>query len=302
MPIIKPWEELTLNDHFIFELVMTNAELCRRFLSLACRRPVSPLAYPPQAEKTLLATNYAKSSRFDIWAADQRGNVYDLELQKTRKKLLQLALRIRHYKILADQTMLKKGQDYRKLRRFSSIFLCSFDPFRQGFRRYTFRLRCEELRKLALPDRSEIIFLNIRGAKGEESADMQAFLEYMATGVVRTPFVALYDDEVRRIKADAKLKEMYMSLAMDYEVDMEERTAKAEAKGIAKGMIEGMAKGRAEGRVEGRVEGRAEGRVEGEQQRSRDIARRLVQRGLPLDLIAEDTGLTVEQVQALKQQ
>ena len=33
---------------------------------------------------------------------------------------------------------------------------------------------------------------------------MRDFLEHMATGVVRTPIVALYDDEVRRIKADAK--------------------------------------------------------------------------------------------------
>ena len=141
---------------------MENAILCRRFLSLVCRRAVSPLAYPPQAEKTLLTTNYAKSSRFDIWAVDQHGNFYDIELQKTRKKLLHLALRNRYYKSLADQKMLKQGHDYLKLRRFSSIFICDFDPFQQGLRRYTFKERCDELRTLALPDMTEKIFLSTK--------------------------------------------------------------------------------------------------------------------------------------------
>ena len=50
--------------------------------------------------------------------------------------------------------------------------------------------------------------------------------------------------------------------------------------------------------LEGRQQGREEGRTEGEQQRSRDIARSL--RGLlPVAVIAEKTGLTVAEVEAL---
>ena len=65
-------------------------------------------------------------------------------------------------------------------------------------------------------------------------------------------------------------------MAMDYEMELEESRTEGIAEGIAKGI------------------------AKGEQQRSRDIARRLLLRGLPLDLIAEDTGLTVEQVRALQ--
>ena len=61
----------------------------------------------------------------------------------------------------------------------------------------------------------------------------------------------------------------------------------AENKGIAKGF----AKGKAEGKAEGRIEGRTEEKLE--------IARNMKKKGLEATLIAETTGLSLEEIEKL---
>ena len=50
---------------------------------------------------------------------------------------------------------------------------------------------------------------------------------------------------------------------------------------------------------DGRIEGRAEGRAEGEINKAKKIAGDMKKKGLELSLIAELTGLTEEDIQAL---
>jgi len=57
---------------------------------------------------------------------------------------------------------------------------------------------------------------------------------------------------------------------------------------LAKGRAEGEAKGRAEGEAKGRAEGRAE------------AARNLLRMGLELSKISEATGLSLDEIEALK--
>ena len=58
---------------------------------------------------------------------------------------------------------------------------------------------------------------------------------------------------------------------------------------IAEGIAEGRAKGLAEGRAEGKAEGKAEGLAE--------VARNLKNKGISVDLIAECTGLSIEEIE-----
>ena len=73
--------------------------------------------------------------------------------------------------------------------------------------------------------------------------------------------------------------------------------------GLAEGRAEGRAKGRAEGIAEGRAEGRAEGLVEGLEQGRKEqqinIARALKSKGLDVAMIAECTGLSVEEIESM---
>ena len=81
--------------------------------------------------------------------------------------------------------------------------------------------------------------------------------------------------------------------------DIQNQIAYAESKGVAKGMAEGLAKGLAEGKAEGIAEGRAEGITEGKFEGKTETARNLKRLGVPVTTIAEATGLTVEEVEAL---
>jgi predicted transposase YdaD len=64
---------------------------------------------------------------------------------------------------------------------------------------------------------------------------------------------------------------------------------------LAEGIAEGKAEGRAEGKAEGLAEGKAEGRMEG----LLGVARKLKVRGLSLQDIADDTGLSLKEIEAL---
>ena len=82
-------------------------------------------------------------------------------------------------------------------------------------------------------------------------------------------------------------------------------TAKMEGRmeGRMEGLVEGRAEGRMEGLVEGRSEGRSEGleigREEGEKKERLKNARNFKEMGVPLDIIARATGLTIEEIESL---
>ena len=63
--------------------------------------------------------------------------------------------------------------------------------------------------------------------------------------------------------------------------------------------IEGRIEGREEGRIEGREEGLAEGREEGIEENKRETARKMKALGMTADVIAQVTGLSVEEVNEL---
>ena len=75
------------------------------------------------------------------------------------------------------------------------------------------------------------------------------------------------------------------------EMDMVSRLHGSRKKGLEEGLAKGEAKGRMEGRVEGRVEGRAENQTE--------VARRMLQRKMPLADIAALSGLSEVAVKRL---
>jgi hypothetical protein len=66
-----------------------------------------------------------------------------------------------------------------------------------------------------------------------------------------------------------------------------------------KGRAEGRAKGRAEGRKEGRAEGREEGRKEGWEEAAKEIAKNFLANGTSPDIIAANTGLSLEKIRSL---
>ena len=61
----------------------------------------------------------------------------------------------------------------------------------------------------------------------------------------------------------------------------------------------GLELGREQGLKQGRAEGEASGLAKGEAQKQREIAKNFKNSGVPLDLIAKNTGLSVEEIEGL---
>ena len=75
--------------------------------------------------------------------------------------------------------------------------------------------------------------------------------------------------------------------------------AEGREKGLAEGREKGLAEGREKGLAEGREKGLAEGRAEGIENTKRDTARRMKADGMPTELIAKYTGLSVAEIEQL---
>ena len=220
MKRIKTWEELTIQDNFLFQKVMRDERLCRRLLERLLGITISKIDFP-QTEKTLDTDFMAKSVRLDVYVEDDSGRVFDIEMQAADMADDALALRTRYYQSMIDQGILEKGQAYTRLRESYIIFVCAFDPFGLGLRRYTFRSRCDERAELALPDKAVRIFLNAKGRIGEETEDVRDFLAYVNASTATEGFAAEIAAAVERIKADGEERKLYMTLAMDIQIHID---------------------------------------------------------------------------------
>ena len=63
--------------------------------------------------------------------------------------------------------------------------------------------------------------------------------------------------------------------------------------------VEGLEIGRAEGLAKGRIEGRTEGRTEGRNIERLSHARKMLDKGYPIEDIVEITGLTIDEIKGL---
>ena len=110
-------------------------------------------------------------------------------------------------------------------------------------------------------------------------------------------------DEIERAHFRSRrmfLMDMEHNLIAAKDEGREEGREEGWNKGLAEGLAEGRSEGLAEGLAEGRSEGLAEGRSKGEALKAFAIAKSLLKRKRPIDEIIEDTGLSREEVENLR--
>ena len=116
MKYMKTWEELTIQDNYLFQKVMRlDVSLCRRLLERILGITIRKIDFP-QTEKTIDTDFNAKSVRLDVYVEDDSGRVFDIEMQAADMAEDDLFLRTRYYQSMIDQGILEKGQVYSDLR------------------------------------------------------------------------------------------------------------------------------------------------------------------------------------------
>ncbi len=151
------------------------------------------------------------------------------------------------------------------------IFICTFDPFKQGKHVYTFRNFCCEDKNIALADGSTTMFLN---AYGQDKADpkMKAFLDFIIGKECEDPFIRELKHELYIAKHSAQWRGEYMRALME----RNEITAKGFEKGIEIGI------------------------AQGERKKQLLTARRMIDGGLDDNAICMYSGLSTEKIRRLR--
>lgn len=216
---IKPWEELTIRDDYMFKLVMRRRRICKKMLEGTLRIRIEKIRYL-ETEKSITAPYRSKGICLDVYVKDERNTVYNIEMQIRRLEGDALFKRTRYYQSMMDADLLAAGADYDELNKTIIIFICPFDPFGEGRYMYTFENICLESKNLNLLDGATKIFLNTKGQIGDIDDTIRAFLQYVDGVVTDNSFVQEVEEEIRRVKLEEGERVNYMTFAMKM---MEER-------------------------------------------------------------------------------
>ena len=211
----KRYEELTFSDDFMYEKVTRDLSLTRRLMEIATEEKIDELKYA-ENQKTLIALMEGKDVRLDSYVLDEKGVVYDAEMQnyshEDKRDYSQLPKRSRYYQGMIDTNILLGGSRYQELKKSYIVFFCTFDPFGENLKRYTFENQCVEFPGLKLNDDSIKIFFNSKGKDTGSpiTVEQDNFLRYLNTGEVTDEFTEQLNGAVNEVRANKKWRAEYM--------------------------------------------------------------------------------------------
>ena len=296
------------NEH-IFPAVMKDIEICRGVLGRILpdknldriifhdggndgERRIAGASETREAEteKTISFDAETKGVRLDAFCEDDEA-WYNIEMECTRDRYL--PMRFRYYGSSTDMDQLRKGDEYTALKHSYIIFLCTFDLFGLDEPIYFFENR-DVKNGLKLGDKTYKIIVNAKCAKPDLPKGLRALLDYIDRKELdeSDDLICAIDRKVgivNRESSDWRREAMWSR--EKYRIWEKNREIEAVERGHSAGLAEGRNAGLAEGRNAGLAEGRKEGIEE--------IARNLKADGIPTDIIARNTGLSEEDVNAL---
>lgn len=249
------WEDLTIQNRFLFAKVMSDPENMLPFLQRVFPElEIAEIRYL-EAEKTLEGPVGARGVRYDVYVKDLSTRAFTVEMQIYQAD--NIPKRSRYYSTMMDEDCLQKGQDYALLPNTYVIFICPFDLFGAGLHRYTFRNTCAEIPGLLLEDGSEKIFLYTGSNQMDVSDDLKNLLDFLgnrSSGVSdKDPFICQLKASVDLARKNANWRREYMiwqhEIAHEKRLAAEQGYAEGRAQGMAEGMAEGMAQGMADERL-----------------------------------------------------
>ena len=207
-------EIIPIDNAVMFNMVMSKKENCQGFIERALDIKVERLTIL-ETEKVMEAGIDVKGVRLDVYVEDVKGVTYDIEMQVNSNYKDYLGRRARYYQSMMDTTSFRKGKKYYELTNSYVIFVCTFDPFGENRKYYTFNNLCRENDKLELNDGSTKIFLYTDGKVGNVSKPLDAFLHYVETQEPTDEYTQGLHDDVKCYSKDSKRRQAMMTVQDD---------------------------------------------------------------------------------------
>ena len=236
----KTLQELTIKDDFMFAAVMLDPENAKGMLERTLDMEIDHVDV--SVEKSIVYNPEYKGVRLDVYAKDDKGRHFNVEMQVAKQEL---SKRARYYHSQIDMELIGTGIEYAALPDTYVIFICDFDPIGLGKYKYTVRNTLAEDATYEYQDGSHTIYLSTVGSNEDEvSKELVKFLKFAGAELsenckdFQSEYVSRLQKSVEKIKFDREMGRRYMLFE---EIKREEFRA---------------------GKEEGREEGRAEGQVE----------------------------------------
>lgn len=229
-------DEMEITDDFMFGTVFRDVDLCRELVETLLGIELES-AELVERQEHLDAGPLSRAGIVDIMVRDTAGNVFDVEMQNYKED--DIAFRARRYLSLMDLITLDRGKEFGEARGAVVVFICTYDPFDRGWKRYNFP-RASTQDGMPLGDLTDVVFVNVQGSRGEYGAKFDAFLDYLRDhNNVESDYVRKVDNAVRQWRNDPMWRRNRVLWSEKYRNDYARATRE----------------GREEGREEGRVEG-----------------------------------------------
>ena len=264
---MKPIEELTFTDDYMFGHVLRNPDICKELLERLLHIKIEKVEFP-ELQKTISNFYESKGIRLDVYVKDS-DKIFDIEIQNNSE--INLPRRTRYYQSMLDMDNLLKGEDYYNLRESFIIFLCQFDPFGQNLPCYTFVNTCREKKSLELKDGTTKVFFNSTAYSQEQDVEISALLRYISTKIPTDDFTSRVNSIVESSKNNEKFRSEYLAM------NLHDRDIKVLAY----------------------KDGLAEGEKNGEYRAKIETAKNLLAKNIPVEVVIECTGLPIEEVEKL---
>ena len=254
-----------------------------------------------------------KFNRVDIKARNSKGEIIIIEVQNTRE--LYYLERVLYGVAKAITEHINLGDSYGEVKKVYSISILYFDLgvgsdyLYHGQNQFIgvhtgdhLQIRTKERNAIVTRLPSEIFpeYILIRVNEFDKVAvtPLDEWMRYLKDGVIApdttAPGLGEAREKLRYYSMTDKERHAYDEHLNAVMIQNDVlNTAKME------GRMEGLVEGRAEGLVEGRAEGLEIGREEGEKKERLKNARNFKEMGVPLDIIARATGLTIEEIESL---
>ena len=273
---------IPFTDNMIFSLVMRDPDICRRVAEMILPdedigevRVATPnnvlfdenSDFEVMVQASLDFGKDIRGVRFDAYIKSK--NIWiDVEMQTTNE--YNIERRSRYYQSMMDSDCLDKGGKFNDLKNTYEVFICTFDYFGKDEPLYVVE---SYIRKndLIFDDGTGRILLNTRCSPDKIPEGLRAFYEYINDpSKVDTELVRDINERVRKYNTpEWREKQLTFGHMLD----------EAEKRGLA------------QGRIEGEVSGRAAEKLE--------IAKTLKAKGVDIDIIAEASGLSKEEIEQL---
>jgi len=257
---LKPVEQLTFADDFMFGAIMRNPVICKGVIERLLQIKIDHIEYP-ELQKAITPLYTQKGVRLDVYVADS-DKVFDVECQSY--SIPDIGKRTRYYQSMIDVDSLMKGHPYSELKESFILFICQNDPFGEGIPVYSFDRVCRQRPSVDLHDRTHHVIYNCAAASQEEDKELKDFLTFVKSNSAQSDFTQEIASMVETKKFEQTFLNEYLAIKL-HENDVLQR---------------------------GKEEGRAEG--------IRSTALKMLNDGLPLSSITLYTGLSEEEISSLR--